>query len=440
MSTSISPSQEATLESYTALKFGYRVKITPLYQVQGRMKPDKNSQLGSLFVGSVELERADAVRFRWTLARIRVSMTFASVAGSGEGIPDPKIVCVAPKEHVRYTKKNETPIFFMLDRLGIFEVLNWLIPAHLRNGRSFGTHMSEGRAVEWDMRLASDETSPLIVAMDLGVILGHPSRSTWKVTIKVQPVAVVSSSFTALAVISSLIYIFISFLIHIISSIYAFSGRPVAANLWLNSGWLVVVWVSFSGLIWASTHAFFEVLTKNVEKSFTFAADVQRTIPEGVDPENLELLQGRLEKLITELKFSNRSTNMEPTVGNMAMTGWMLSKIDDEAVRVRRTLYSQGSLPEIFRVVLEITCELQECILSDIGIISDIGGRYRLLDVVTLSASHDHSVAIKCGEYLQATWGSHGTELFSLLYSRILLGVREAGHSKSSRFLNFDRS
>lgn len=431
MSTNTSTPQEATLESYTALKFGYRVKITPLYHVEGRMKPDENSQLGSLFVASIELERAGAVQFRWKLARIRVRMTFASVAGSeGEGIPDPKIVCVAPKQHVRYTIKKENPIFFMLDRLRIFEALNWLIPAHLRNGRSFGTHMSEDRAVEWDMRQASDEMSPLLVAMDLGVILGHPARSTWKVTIEVQPVVnnysgVVSSGFTALTVILSSIYI--------CSSIYGFFERPAAVDLWLGFGLLC------EGLIWASAPlsrvicAFFEVLTEKVEKSFTFAADVQRTIPEVVDPENLELLQGRLENFIYEL-VSKRSTYLGPTVGNMAMTDWMLSKMDDEAVRARRRLYSQRSLPETFRVVLEITWELQECILSDIG------SEDSLLDVVTLSGSPDHSVAIKCGEYLQATWGSRGTELFSLLHSQILSGFREAGHSKSSRFLSLDRS
>lgn len=435
MSTNTSTPQEATLESYTALKFGYRVKITPLYHVQGRMKPDENSQLGSLFVASIELESADAVQFRWTFTRIRVRMTFASVAGSeGEEIPDPRIVCVAPKQHVRYTFKKENPIFFMLDRLRIFEALNWLILAHLRNGRSFGTHMCEDRAVEWDMRLASDGISPLLVAMDLGVILGHPLRSTWKVTIKVQPVVndyseVVSSGFTALTVISSSIYVLI----------YVDLERLAAADLWLNLGWLWV-WVSCVGLIWTSTplfrviYAFFEVLTKKVEKSFTFAADVQRTIPEGVDPENLELLQGRLENFISELQISNRSTNLGPTVGKMAMTDWMLSKMDDEAVRARRILYSQRSLPETFRVVLEITWELQECISSDIG------SEDSLLDVVTLSGSPDHSVAIKCGEYLQATWGSRGTELFSLLHSQILSGFREAGHSKSSRFLSLDRS
>ena len=429
MSSNTSTPQEATLESYKALEFGYRVKITPRYHVQGRMKPDENSQLGSLFVASVELERAGAVQFRWTLARIRVRMTFASVAGSeGEGIPDPKIVCVAPKQHVRYTMKKENPISFVLDRLSIFEALNWLIPAHLRNGRSFGTQMSEDRAVEWDMRLASDEMSPLLVAMNFGVILGHPSRSTWKVTIKVQPVVndyiKVVSGFTALTVITSLIYI--------CSSIYGFFERPAAVDLWLNSG-------LFAGLIWTLTplsrviDAFFEVLTKKVEKSFTFAADVQRTILEGVDPENLELLQGRLEDFINEL-ISNRSTNLGPTVGNMAMTDWMLSKMDDEAVRARRRLYSPRSLPETFRVVVEITWELQECILSDIG------SEDSLLDVVTLSGSPDRSVAIKCGEYLQATWGSRGTELFSLLHSQILSGFREAGYSKSSRFLSLDRS
>ena len=443
MSTNTSTPQEPTLESYTALEFGYRVKITPLYHVQGRMKPDENSQPGSLFVASVELERASAVQFRWTLARIRVRMTFASVAGSeGEGIPDPKIVCVAPKQHVRYTFKKENPIFLMLDRLRIFEALNWLIPAHLRNGRSFGTHMSEDGAVEWDMRLASDEMSPLLVAMDFGVILGHPSRSTWKVTIKVQPVVngyseVVSSGFTALTVITSSILT--------CSVIFAFFERPAGADLWLNLGLLC------AGLIWASTplsrviYAFFEVFTKKVEKSFTFAADVQRTIPEGVDPENLELLQGRLENFVSELRFSNRSTILGPTVsnrktilgrtvGNMAMTDWMLSKMDDEAVRARRRLYSQRSLPETFRVVLEITWELQECILSDVG------SEDSLLDVVTLSGSPYRSVAIKCGEYLQATWGSRGTELFSLLHSQILSGFREAGHSKSSRFLSLEGS
>ena len=112
MSTNTSSPQEATLESYTALKFGYRVKITPLYHVQGRMKPDENSQLGSLFVASIELERAGAVQLCWKLARIRVRMTFASVAGSeGEEIPDPKIVCVAPKQHGRYSIKKGEPDF-----------------------------------------------------------------------------------------------------------------------------------------------------------------------------------------------------------------------------------------------------------------------------------------------------------------------------------------
>ena len=316
----------------------------------------------------------------------------------------------------------------MLDRLMIFEALNWLIPAHLRNGRSVGTHMSEDRAVEWDIRLASNEMSPLLVAMDFGVILGHPSRSTWKVTIKVQPVfngysEVVSSGFTALTVISY--------------SIYSSFKRPAAADFWLD---FVLLWVSLVGPTLALTllsrviYAYLEVLTNKIEKSFTFAADVQRTIPKGVDPENLALLQGTLENFVRRLQFSNRSTNLGPSVGNMAMTDWMLSKMDDEAVRARRRLYSQRSLPETFRVVLEITWELQECILSDIG--SDDS----LLDVVTLSGSPDHSVAIKCGEYLQATWGSRGTELFSLLHSQILLGFREAGHSKSSIFLSLDRS
>lgn len=427
MSTNSSTSQRFTLGSlgWTA---GYRVEITPLYHVPGRMKPDGDSQLGSLFVASVELEKAAAVRLHWTLADIKVRMTFASVAGSeGEGIPDPKVVCAAPKQHVKYITKEKDPIFFMLDRLRIFEALNWLIPAHLRKNRSFGTHMSEGRAVEWDMKLAVNEMSALPVAMDLGVILGHSSRSTWKVTIEVQPVVdnsgdVFLSGLTILNVMFSVIVFFFA--------------RPVAADFWINFG---LLWVSVAGLLWVSTplfrviYAFFAGSTKKVETSFTFATDIQRAIPEGIDPENLALLQGNLEDVIRELRRSNQSTNWEPTIKTMAITDWMLSKMDNKAVRARRGLYSQGSLPETFRVVLEITWELQECILSDIGIEDS------LLDVVTLSGSPDHSVAINCGEYLRATWGSRGKELFSLLHSQILSGFREAGHSKSSRFLSLDR-
>ena len=348
-------------------------------------------------------------------------MTFASVAGpEGEAIPDPEIVHFAPRRRARYTMKDYD-LILLVPRA--FRVVNWLM---------LGTHMSEGRTVEWDMKMAGDEI-PAPISMDLGVILKCPSRSTWKVTIEVLPVF---NDYAILVFYGILIPILAPLLIFVLSEELKGISTVDTLGILVILGWSlmsVAILILVSIPLFRIIDAFFGGLTKKVKTSFTFAADVQRAIPKGIDPKNLELLQGNLQKLMKELYRSNPSTHLELTEGTMTMTDWMLSKIDNEAVRARRRLYSQGSLPETFRVVFKITWELRECISSDIG------EEDSLLDVVTLSGSPDHSVAIKCGEYLRATWGSRGMELFLLLHSQILSGFREDDHSKSSRYMSLDR-
>lgn len=433
MSTKTSIPDGAKFESYTDLTSVYRVKITPRYSVQGRMNPDKDSQLGSLFIVNVELERIYAPQFRRSLASVRVKMAFTSVAGpEGKGTPNPEIVDVVPRRLARYTMEEYDPIIYVLRK---FEMFYRLMPVSIRRKRSFGTQMSEGRALEWDRSVVGDEISELPIAMDLGVILKYPSRGTWKVTIEVLPVLNDSA-------IQVFYGISIPTLIPALAAplIFGFSKllERLSAIGTLNSLGLSLMGVAI--LILVSTlrirviDSFSGGLTKRVKTSFTFATDVQGAIPHRLDPNNLECLQGNLEDLMRALRPPHRSTNLGRTALTMAMTDWRLSKLDGEAVRARRRLYSEYSPPETFRIVLEITWELRECILSDIG------KEDSLLDVVTLSGSFDHSVAIKCGDYLRATWGSRGMELFSFLHSQILSDFREVDHSKSSRFLSLDRS
>ena len=63
MSTSTSTPHGAKFEPYTDSTSGHLVKITPLYSVQGSMNPDKDSQLGSLFIARVEFKRTSAPDF-----------------------------------------------------------------------------------------------------------------------------------------------------------------------------------------------------------------------------------------------------------------------------------------------------------------------------------------------------------------------------------------